>query len=46
MEKLGMTREGVQRLHTKCIGGIRRDLYHYGILQEEYYGKKGNICTN
>jgi len=46
MEKLGMTREGVQRLQTKCMGGIRRDFYIYGILREEYYGKKGNVCAN
>jgi len=35
MEKLGMKREGVQRKQRRDSEGNRRDLYLYGLLQEE-----------
>lgn len=36
MIKLGMRREGVQRLHTRDLQGVWRDLHYYGLLLEEY----------
>ncbi|MCL1996672.1 MAG: GNAT family N-acetyltransferase [Defluviitaleaceae bacterium] len=37
MKKLGMTQEGVLRLHTKSPDGNEwRDRYYYGILRDEY----------
>lgn len=40
MEKLGMQREGVQRLQTQNNAGRWCDMYFYGILREEYHDKK------
>ncbi len=34
MEKIGMTREGVQRGHTRDMNGNWVDLYLYGLLKE------------
>lgn len=42
MEKLGLKREGVQRRHVRDRKGEWRDLYLYGILEEEYEGKEAN----
>lgn len=35
MEKLGMKREGIQRKQTRDLEGKWRDLYLYGLLQED-----------
>lgn len=40
MEKLGMSREGVQASHVKNPQGVWTDLYLYGILAEQYLPPK------
>lgn len=42
MEKLGLEREGVQRRHVRDRKGEWRDLYLYGLLEEEYEGEEVN----
>lgn len=38
MEKLGMTREGAQRSHTRDNEGNWADLYLYDLLEEDWHG--------
>ena len=40
MEKVGMTREGLFRSHTKSRDGRRRDDVYYGILREEWQERR------
>ena len=40
MEKLGMTREGVQREHVLSPDGKLRDIYLYGLLREDFWSVK------
>ena len=37
MQKLGMTKEGVQRSHTKDNAGNWTDMHLYGLLKEEFF---------
>ncbi len=40
---LGFTAEGIRRKQINAVGGGRADIYHFGILKNEWFAfKKGN----
>ena len=41
LEKLGLRREGVFRRHCRSRSGQWRDLYWYGLLEEDYLAERG-----